>query len=182
MLGVKLQVKCGEELSESFQTDTGGPQGDSSSANEFTFYLAKALDDSYNMRRPTPQQHDHNYSKPQQIFTNTDHDYCKSTPKEHFQVDMQYADDISELNTNYLDIEHLKRHLPKKLKDKRDLNLNQKKTEEYKISAKSNLWKLCKFLGSFIDTVKDIVSRKGKAIEAANEIDEIFRNKQVNYL
>ena len=43
MLNVKLAVKCGSFVSEYFDTDTGGPQGDGSSAKQFTFYLAKTL-------------------------------------------------------------------------------------------------------------------------------------------
>ena len=175
---MKLKVKCGKEFSEPFQTDTGGPQGDSSSANEFTFYLAKALVEYYDFVRTSPTQHDHNYTKPSN-FTNTDHNYFKKT-QNNFQVDMQYADDISEINTNKLEIDHLKKHLPQVLRKKRDLNLNEKKTEEYVISSKTNKWKECKFLGSFIDTEKDIANRKGKAIEAANsDPEEIFKNKKL---
>ena len=43
MINVYISVKCGKYNSDFFQTDTGVPQGDCASANEFTFYLAKAL-------------------------------------------------------------------------------------------------------------------------------------------
>ena len=43
------------------------------------------------------------------------------------------------------------------------LSLNKKKTEEYKITSKECLLeRLYKFLGSYMDTEKGIVSRKGK--------------------
>ena len=41
-LNVKLTVRCGEEYNIKFETDTRGQQGDSISANEFTFYLVKS--------------------------------------------------------------------------------------------------------------------------------------------
>ena len=43
LLDVKIAVKCGNKIGDFFNTDTGVPQGDCSSANEFTFYLAKSL-------------------------------------------------------------------------------------------------------------------------------------------
>ena len=49
MLNVELSVRCDNEQSDFFKTDTGAPQGDCLSANEFTFYLAKAL----NQKRKT---------------------------------------------------------------------------------------------------------------------------------
>ena len=55
MLEVSLQVRCGDSLSDTFQTDTGTPQGDSASANIFTYCLAKSLGDR------TPAIHDHQY-------------------------------------------------------------------------------------------------------------------------
>ena len=55
MLEVSLTVRCGNSTSETFATNTGAPQGDCASANEFTFYLAKSLGD----RNPTI--HDHHY-------------------------------------------------------------------------------------------------------------------------
>ena len=41
MITVYISVKCGKY--NFFQTDTSVPQSDCASANEFTFYLAKAL-------------------------------------------------------------------------------------------------------------------------------------------
>ena len=49
MLNVELSVKCGNYRSNFFQTDTGAPQGDCASANEFTFYLVKSLEINENL-------------------------------------------------------------------------------------------------------------------------------------
>ena len=43
LLNVKLAVKCGDHISNYFDTDTGAPQGDCASATQFTFYLAQWL-------------------------------------------------------------------------------------------------------------------------------------------
>ena len=52
LINVQLAVKY---KSEFFKTDTGVPQGDYASANEFTFYLAKALQNDKN--------YEHDYMK-----------------------------------------------------------------------------------------------------------------------
>ena len=41
LVNVSLSVRCGNALSEVFETDTGAPQGDRASAIEFTYFLAK---------------------------------------------------------------------------------------------------------------------------------------------
>ena len=41
---VSLSVKIDKTLIQEFQTDTGAPQGDYVSVNQFTYYLAKALE------------------------------------------------------------------------------------------------------------------------------------------
>jgi hypothetical protein len=48
ILNVELSVKCGSHHSNYFKTDTGAPQGDCAGANEFTFYLAKSLQNMKN--------------------------------------------------------------------------------------------------------------------------------------
>ena len=42
MLNTKLQVRCGQAISEIFETDTGVPQGDGLSANEFIRFTLHA--------------------------------------------------------------------------------------------------------------------------------------------
>ena len=43
LVNVSLSVRCENTLSKVFETDTGGPQGDSASALHFTYYLDKTL-------------------------------------------------------------------------------------------------------------------------------------------
>ena len=54
LLNVELSVKCGSFTSKYFKNDTGAPQGDCASANEFTFYLAKSLENKI-------QNYEHGY-------------------------------------------------------------------------------------------------------------------------
>ena len=123
---------------------------------------------------------DHQYSKKTEGHME-DHQYSKAADKEGLEIDMQYADDLTELNTNHQKIQHLKKYLPEAL-DERDLKLNLTKTEEYLISGKNDRWKNCKLLGSYIDTERDIGNRKSKTITAANdkELQDIFNNKNVS--
>ena len=44
LLNVSLSVRCENTLCEVFETDTGAPQGDCTSALRFTYYLAKMLE------------------------------------------------------------------------------------------------------------------------------------------
>ena len=43
LLGTELMVQVGKSRSSIFKTDTGAPQGDCCSGQEFTYYLAKSL-------------------------------------------------------------------------------------------------------------------------------------------
>ena len=94
MLDIELQVRCGDYYSNLLKTDTGVPQGDGLSANEFTFYLAKALSSS-------PHQ-DHPYcnSQPQAPkYISTEHCYAKPINKMIY-INQEYADDISFISSN----------------------------------------------------------------------------------
>ena len=53
----------------------------------------------------------------------------------------------------------------------RDLNVNHNKTEQYIISRTNNEWRLCKYLGSILDTGDDIKGRKILAITTANQLE-----------
>ena len=55
LINVQRSVKCGKDRSDFFQTDKGLPQGDCASATEFTFYLAKAIQNNKN--------YEHDYMK-----------------------------------------------------------------------------------------------------------------------
>lgn len=107
-----------------------------------------------------------------------EHNYYIKTQKKQFNINMQYADDISEVTTNNAEIEHLKDKLPTILSD-RGLTLNQTKTEENKISRKNDEWKKCKFLGSYIDTENYIKNRKVMLLNAADQLSDIFKNNRL---
>ena len=47
-----------------------------------------------------------------------EHNYYIKTQKKQFNINMQYADDISEVTTNNAEIEHLKDKLPTILSDR----------------------------------------------------------------
>ena len=153
LLDVRLAVKCEDELSDFFETDTGVPQGDGFSANQFTFYLANAL-------KENP----------------SDHTYTQVTP--HVEIDMQYADDLTDINSEEERHNQKKDLITQKLKP-RNLTINSSKTEEYEVRYKGpEEWKDCKLLGSKIDTDKDIVRRKGLASHAIKEKKDILYGKQ----
>ena len=182
LLNVNLAAKCGEHISEYFQTDTGAPQGDCASANEFTYYLAKSLEQTC-----IPQISDHIYHKSSSNITTIpdqmhEHNYSQITQVKHIDIDQQYADDISKITSNYSAIEELKEKLPHQLA-KRGLILNRDKTEEYTIRNNSNCdkkWKKWKLLGSLLDTENDITRRKYLAMNAVIKLKHIFDNKKIS--
>ena len=59
--------------------------------------------------------------------------------------------------------------------------VNKDKTERYAIKRNgSEEWKECKYLGSHLDTGKDIARRKKLANAAFNKLRSIFRSKTVS--
>ena len=173
LLNVKLSVRCGNELSEPFQTDTGAPQGDCCSATEFTFYLAKTLELHYN-RKAQIAEHDYalqsTFSQPNHM---TEHDYAAKIQQRHFDINMEYANDITEVTTNRTEIENQKIQLPNILKS-RNLLVNKTKTEQYTVQSNDDGSKKCKLLGSYLDTDTDIKNRKSKFFNAAEQLKDIF--------
>ena len=152
MIQVELAARVGNHISEYFKTDTGAPQGDCLSANEFTFYLAKTLsEENGNDEAPPPNG---------------------------LHINMEYADDITEICDDYSRIESIKRDLPGKLHN-RNLHINVDKTEEYTVNKNTNEWRKCKLLGSILDTDGDIKRRKGLAINALNKIKYILNNNKL---
>ena len=180
LLQVKLSVKCGKYNSNYFDTDTGAPQGDCASANEFTFYLAKSINYHH-----TNQQQEHDYHKTSKNIISEEHmehNYTTPTQIEHITITQEYADDISKITSNYSEIQYIKEHLPDQLK-KRDLLINESKTEEYTITKNNkcdNKWKKCKLLGSLLDTTEDMKRRKGLALAAITSLKHIFNNNRIS--
>ena len=156
LLDIKLAVKCGSTLGNLFETDTGGPQGDCSSAKNFTFYLAKTL-------KPDQTESQNQTAQDQQGIT----------------LEQQYADDISKITTNRQEIEKTLEEYPIKLEN-RGLIINEDKTELYTISKTSDeSWKKCKLLGTYLDTKEDIKRRKSLAIQSAKNLKPLFNNKKI---
>ena len=171
MLNTELEVRCGNYTSSFFKTDTGVPQGDGLSANQFTYYLAKTLssiphnDHEYIEQQPQAPKH-----------ITSDHCYSKSTSN-LININQEYADDISIISSNPNIIAYNEMTLPTKL-SLRNLTINDTKTEKYEIKRNGKEdWKKCKFLGSLLDTEEDIKRRKGLAIAAINTMKEIFYGK-----
>ena len=111
MINVYISVKCGKYNSDFFQTDTGVPQGDCASANEFTFYLAKAL-------LSDNQAYEHDYAKNIEIpiisKIQTEHNYNKPQTKKHIDINQEYADDISQITSNRETILQRKLNCPRR--------------------------------------------------------------------
>ena len=138
------------------------PQGDCASAPEFTFTLAVALI----LQNPDA------ITLPDQPRANHNQD------KENFSIDLQYADDIGNVTTDKQQKYFIKQELPSKVKQ-RNLNINTEKTEESCVGTDGNdEWKTIKYLGSVLDTEKDIKRRKGLSIDAFNKYEGILCNRQ----
>ena len=110
LLNVELSVKCESFTSKYFKTDTGAPQGDCASANEFTFYLAKSLENKI-------QNYEHDYAKIKSIEPTPsqyleEHSYYKPQHKKHITINQEYTDDISVITSNPDKIKQLKKTLP----------------------------------------------------------------------
>jgi len=118
--------------------------------------------DSENILPPHVQ--DHNYANKKEIG---------------FSNDQQFADDISYMSTNKGNKDYVKRDIPQKLK-KRNLLINDKKTEEYDIKLKQDDFKKCKYLGSFLDTEKDINHRKQLSMAAFIQYQNKLTNQKLS--
>ena len=96
MLDTKLTIKCGSNIGSFFDTDTGGPQGDCSSAKNFTFYLAESLKEEQSL-----------------VVTPTNQD---ATNQNKITIEPQYADDITKISTEREEIVKTLNEYPAKLK------------------------------------------------------------------
>ena len=173
---VTLKVKIKDEKSKPFVTNVGVPQGDSSSANLFTFYLAKAIQDKKDSKEDhtygdqkgsitMPHLQDHTYNVPQKIG---------------MIIKPKYADDIGWASNNEALITAEKEKIIPRLKEK-GLQINESKTEEYKIKKGGNEdWRKCKILGSLLDTNEDIKRRKQLSMNAVHKFEYIFNDNKLS--
>ena len=167
LTNAQLKIRCWNEKSDAFETDTGVPQGDCVSANLFTFYLAKALDSN--------KHDDHDYCstivKPLAHITN-DHQYAYID--DDINLNMEYADDMSHISSDMRNIEYAKKTPSSKL-SLWDLIMNEEKTKEFTIKRNGGeTWKKFKLLGTLLDTEEDIKQRKVLTINVMNLMKKIF--------
>ena len=161
---MQYTVQVGNARGEPFETNIGAPQGDCASAPEITFTLAVAL----MLQNPD-------------AITLTDRPRVNHNQnKENFSIDLQYADDIGNITTDKKHKDTIKQELPLKVKQ-RNLNINNEKTEEFCVGTDGNVeWKAIKYLGSILDTEKDIKRRKGLSIDAFYKYERILCNRQTS--
>ena len=154
---VKLKVKIGNEIGNGIYTNIDIPQDDCLSPIFFIVYLAEAL-------------------KP--ILQNNSIEEQKSGADHKFIINQQYADDISWITNVEILKEDLKKIVPSTLKEQ-NLQINETKPEEFVIKrGGEETWKDCKYLGSFLDTDKDINRRKILGTNTYNQLKYIFDNKK----
>ena len=192
LLETELTVRVGNSKSAVFKTDTGAPQGDCMSGTEFTYYLAKTLQAKPNVEHNV---HEHNYcmeTDTKVISKKTDyerilveHNYCSSQSEyksscKNIDINMEYADDMTEATTNKNIIDHVKTSIAPVLK-KRGLEINEDKTEEYTVIYKGDQdWKDAKILGSKLDTEHDIKKRKCLTLNALRNLKDTFTHKHLS--
>ena len=179
---VQLTVKLNNTRGNKITTNIGTPQGDCLSPTLFTLYLVNALRGDLPI---TPQQHtyDHSYSLTPDYHLHPipqEHLYCKH-PGRGFLIDLQDADDISWVTGNFQNgTKHQKGVIPTSLA-RRNLTINKSKTEEYIINYENRdgPWKQCRYLGSLLDTDKDMERRKCLSLNAFQKIRPIFQDKKL---
>ena len=180
---VQFSVKVEKEISEPFTTKQGIAQGDCLSAIFFILYLAKALgyrphlqDHSYAIRDdikcdPLPEHlREHDYQMPEEKINQLYH--------QAMELAVQYADDCGYaiLSENKSLMNYRATTIPPTLR-KRNLMCNEEKNEDFLIKNKGDEnWKSCKYLGSLLDTAKDIKRRKALTISAMKDSDHIWKS------
>ena len=175
IIDVNIYVKIKDCISTNpIHTNIGICQGDCLSAVLFIYYLSKSLSVNNN-------KSDHNYTIPSEEQTRPEileeHNYAMYVEKE-VGIAPKYADDITWATTSKSKIDQVKRTVPPKLL-KRNLIINDDKTEEFTISKSDQEWKNCKLLGSKLDTQKDIERRKGLTINVMKDLKPLFKNHRL---
>ena len=189
---VNLTVRIKDQMGQPFGTNKGTPQGDCLSPVLFTLYLSKAL-----RGEPTsmPQElNDHTYSQDpgECVKSDTmnqlelrDHNYCQDPNAARTTgtlISLQYADDICWVGGNCgSEVDKQKLIVPPRLQA-RNLSINTSKPEEYLINHQETDgdWKTCRYLGSLLDTTKDLARRKSLAMVAYRKLKEIFEDRRLH--
>ncbi len=185
---VHLTVRMKKRQGERFSTNVGVPQGDFLSPVLFTFYLAKALKGD-GLPEEVQVVLDHEYCRaklenkenatPPEIF---DHTYSRIPHLQRpFMLEQQFADDIGWLSVSKCRTDVIKEEVPTKLM-RRNLNVNESKTEEYTISRnnKDDSWKRCKYVGSHPDTESDFKRRKQLASSSYQQHKAKLESKKIS--
>ena len=168
--GVELVVRIDKETGKRISTNIGVAQGDCLSALLFIFYLAHIL-------IPMPQgtiREDH-----KDICLWSELDWILDKDKINLELDPKYADDVTYIRSHESKINKIKRLLPSMLQEG-NLIENSSKREEYNIPSERNEWKLCKCLGSLLDTEADIQRRKGLAISSMRTLYLLFKSRNIS--
>jgi hypothetical protein len=176
---VVLFVRNGKATEDKFKTNVGVPQGDCLSPILFTLYLAKALKENEmksekecNRKTVSSENHVPNVLK--------DHSYAtKQERKPKFMCDQQFADDLSWMSEDKKEIDEIESKIPRKNKSRR-LTINKDKTEKLSVSksVKSGTEK-CKYLGSFLDTTKDIARRQQLSMVSYTKYCKMLTSKRL---
>ena len=97
-------------------------------------------------------------------------------------IPTQYSDDCGYIiiSKNKQVKEYKKAIIPIQLK-KRGLVCNDTKTEEYRVERKGEeLFKKCKYLGSYLDTTEDIKQRKFLALNSMKKLYKIWEDRHLS--
>ena len=107
-------------------------------------------------------------------------DWLVRKDERNIQIDPKYSDDMSFIRSQLAKINSIKRVVPDMLKEA-DLIENSSKREEYEVSRSGNeKWKSCKYLGSLLDTEKDIGRRKCLAFDAVTTLNPLFKSRNLS--
>ena len=168
---VNIKVRVGKDYGQNIETNIGVVQGDCLSAVLFIFYLAGAI-------KPIPDNRLKEDHTGEALWSALD--WLVREDRHNISIDPKYSDDLSFIRSMLAKINTVKRIIPGMLKDA-DLIENSDKREEYEISRKSDeRWKKCKYLGSLLDTEKDIERRRSLTLDAMRTLEPMFRSRKIS--
>ena len=104
----------------------------------------------------------------------------KNDPEENaYRHDQQYADDLGYAANRRDIIDKIKTDIPQKL-TKYNLTVNIQKTEQHTVHRNGpDSWQDCKYLGSLLDTEKDMTKRQNLANLAFNKYRHILTSQKL---